>query len=127
MANGPVYTCSSIKYGQIQDGTTNTYLFGEKYQMSETYKTDTSYSDDNGIWTGSDCDNCRVTYTGLIPLQERGGYEPRSQRFGSVHTGSLGMAMCDGSVQRISYSIDQDIHYRLGVRNDNQPVSGAFD
>jgi hypothetical protein len=44
-------------------------------------------------------------------------------RFGAPHAASVGMCMCDGSVQRISYSIDEESHYYLGVRNDGQAVN----
>ncbi len=56
-------------------------------------------------------------------MQDRTGYDEYSMRFGAPHAGTFGMCMGDGSVQRISYSIDEETHYRLGVRNDGQAVS----
>lgn len=124
-ADGVIFTCSEVTIGQIRDGTTNTYLIGEKYLKSDAYETSGSSSDDNGIWVGADCDNCRVTYkaTTSTPMQDRAGYDEYSMRFGAPHAGSFGMSMCDGSVQRISYSIDEETHYYLGVRNDGQAVN----
>jgi len=119
-ANGMIYSCSEVTMGEIRDGSSNTYLLGEKYLKPDAYETAGSSSDDNGVWTGADCDNCRVTYkaAGSIPMQDRIGYDDYSMRFGSPHAGTFGMCMSDGSVQHISYSIDQDTHYNLGVRND---------
>ena len=42
--------------------------------------------------------------------------------FGSAHAIGINMALCDGSVQRISYSIDPLVHQYLGSRNDGQPI-----
>ena len=56
------------------------------------------------------------------PMQDRAGFETGSNRFGSAHAGSFGMAMCDGSAQRISYSIDLQTHQYLGYRADGQAV-----
>ncbi|MBQ2822771.1 MAG: DUF1559 domain-containing protein [Thermoguttaceae bacterium] len=123
--DGTIYALSEVTIAQIKDGTTNTYLFGEKYVQSSTYETAGSSCDDNGIWVGADCDSCRVTYksSATIPVQDRANYDEYSMRFGSPHAGAFGMAMCDGSTQRISYSIDQETHYWLGVRNDGESVT----
>ncbi|MBQ4142594.1 MAG: DUF1559 domain-containing protein [Thermoguttaceae bacterium] len=119
-ANGLIFCCSEIYPEEVHDGTANTYLIGEKYLKADTYETSGSSSDDNGIWTGADCDNCRSTYNANTnnPLQDRKGYEEYSQRFGSAHAGTFGMAMGDGAVHRISYAIDSTTHYRLGCRDD---------
>ena len=45
--------------------------------------------------------------------------------FGSVHPGSFGMVMCDGSVRRIGYDIDRFVHQHLGVVDDGNVV-GEF-
>ncbi len=121
-ANGVIFSCSEIIPEEIYDGSSNTYLIGEKYLKADTYETSGSSSDDNGIWTGADCDNCRVTNTDAIaqPMQDRKGYDEYSQRFGSTHAGTFGMAMADGSVHRISYAIDKTTHYRLGCRDDGE-------
>lgn len=125
--NGVIYDCSEITLGEIRDGTTNTYLIGEKYTCPDIYES-TSSTDDNGLYAGMDSDNQRSAGTivkdesksssALLPYQDRSGFETNSYRFGSAHSGALGMAMCDGSVQRISYSIDTETHVRLAARSD---------
>ncbi len=124
--NGVIYDFSEITMGEIRDGSSNTYLIGEKYVGTDKYESTTSY-DDNGIYAGQDSDNSRScgtlsSLTIMAPLQDRKAYDGSTQ-FGSPHAGSFGMVMCDGSVQRISYSVDAKTHIYLGCRNDNEPVS----
>ncbi|MDO4573621.1 MAG: DUF1559 domain-containing protein [Planctomycetia bacterium] len=119
-ANGVIFSCSETRVGEIRDGLTNTYLVGEKYHNSDTYETNGSSNDDNGAYIGADRDNCRCTKVAsdTVPMQDRSGYGNDDYRFGSCHAGGFGMAMCDGSVHRVVYSIDSKVHYCLGVRND---------
>ena len=42
--------------------------------------------------------------------------------YGSAHSNGFGMALCDGSVRTISYSIDLTTHGRLANRHDGNPV-----
>lgn len=124
--NGVIFDFSEISMGEIRDGTSNTYLFGEKYVSPDKYESTTSY-DDNGLYAGQDSDNTRScgtksSMTILTPLQDRKTYDG-SYQFGSPHAGSFGMVMCDGSVQRVSYSVDASTHIYLGCRNDGEPVT----
>ncbi|MDO4583688.1 MAG: DUF1559 domain-containing protein [Planctomycetia bacterium] len=133
--NGVIYECSEVTLGEIRDGTTNTYLIGEKYLAPENYEFDVSTGGDNeSLYVGADCDTHRscgtientqenITFSPFPPIQDRASYaSDSSQFFGSAHSGALGMAMCDGSVQRISYSIDPETHALLGARNDGRPA-----
>ena len=123
--NGVILTLGAVRIGEIRDGTTNTYLIGEKYLIPDYYEIYGDYSDDNGLYIGTDCDLVRMTYqsTAHQPLQDRAGFGKFSFAFGSCHAGAFGMAMCDGSAQRVSYSIDLETHYLLGVRNDGKVAS----
>ncbi|MDO5114408.1 MAG: DUF1559 domain-containing protein [Planctomycetia bacterium] len=115
--NGVIYVVSKVTLGEIRDGLTNTYLIGEKYLRPEAYEGGTiDAADDFGMYIGMDNDTCRNVNN--VPLQDRQGYGDSAEFFGSCHAGSFGMALCDGSVQRISYSIDNMVHYCFGVRND---------
>ncbi|MDO4582579.1 MAG: DUF1559 domain-containing protein [Planctomycetia bacterium] len=126
-ATGVIFSCSEVTIGEIYDGTTNTYLIGEKYMNPAVYES-SSASDDNGGYVGADKDHCRTVYKNgsCTPMQDRMNYGGEDYRFGSCHAGVFGMAMCDGSVQRISYSINQQTHYNLGVRDDGNVVEKAF-
>ena len=42
--------------------------------------------------------------------------------FGAAHSVGFQMAFCDGAVQMMSYSIDREIHRRLGNRKDGQTI-----
>ncbi|MDO4584283.1 MAG: DUF1559 domain-containing protein [Planctomycetia bacterium] len=118
--NGVIFTGSKVTLGEIRDGTTNTYLLGEKYmEPSQYYPTDTknlSYGDDVNAYTGGDDNQLWVAGQ---PLQDRSGLTTIFI-YGSVHPGAFGMAMCDGSVHRISYSIDTETHLNLGLRADGK-------
>ena len=51
------------------------------------------------------------------PRQDTIGVDdPNIYAFGSAHSGAMNMAMCDGSVQSISYDIDRDAHRYLANR-----------
>ncbi|MDO4575702.1 MAG: DUF1559 domain-containing protein [Planctomycetia bacterium] len=120
--NGVIHVVSKVTIGEIRDGTTNTYLIGEKYLRPEAYEGGTiDAADDFGMYIGMDNDTCRNV--NAIPIQDRQGYGNSGEFFGSCHAGSFGMALCDGSTQRISYNIDKKVHYCLGVRNDGGKYS----
>ncbi len=127
-ANGVIYDYGAASIGQIRDGTSNTYLIGEKYLAPGAYEATSTcfcYTDDISVYGGCDGDNERVaTVDTRLPMQDREAYEVNtSYRFGSSHAGAFGMVMCDGSVQRISYSIDGETHVYLANRADNQAVT----
>jgi prepilin-type N-terminal cleavage/methylation domain-containing protein/prepilin-type processing-associated H-X9-DG protein len=119
---------------QVADGTSNTYLLGEKYMCSDCYENGLDGGDDWSQFSGQQDDTARVTgyYDGstfipIPPLQDTPGYWTaggNSMYFGSAHANGVHMAFCDGSVQQISYTIDTEIHRRLGNRFDGLKING---
>jgi len=65
-------------------------------------------------------------YTFNIPEQDIPGIS-RQNSFGSIHAGGFHMAMCDGSVRQISYTINRDVHKWLGNRRDGQATDVPSD
>ncbi len=126
-----------VLMSSITDGTSKTYLIGEKYVDPDNYldSGDGGYND--SAYCGHDWDNARYTYyttstnitviSGVYyPRQDQPGLAGLLQYFGSAHAGSFNMAFCDGSVQSINYAIDGAVHACLGNRHDGQVIPPAL-
>ncbi len=130
VATGIVYTGSLVKISDITDGTSTTYLIGEKYLDPDNYATGMSAGDNECAMTGENDDLARwgdPNYPSLTrPMSDTPGLIDGfpAMRFGSAHLAGFQMAFCDGSVRMMHFSIDQDTHRRLANRKDGLPVDG---
>lgn len=119
---GICFQRSEISIGEIKDGTTNTYLVGEKYLSPTAYATGTDAADNENMYVGYDNDIYRSSHPNLgSPMQDRNGIA-NTYIWGSAHSSGFQMALCDGSVRSISYSIDLVTHARMANRKDGQIV-----
>ena len=114
---GVSYLESEIGFSRITDGTSNTYMAGEKYMNPDHYDTGQSFADNEHWACGFNNDIYRSGVT--APLQDTPGvFLPDS--FGSTHPGVFQMVMCDGSVHSVDYAIDPMLHMYLSNREDGQ-------
>jgi prepilin-type N-terminal cleavage/methylation domain-containing protein/prepilin-type processing-associated H-X9-DG protein len=126
-ATGVIYCGSMIRPVDVTDGTSNTYLIGEKYMNYDCYETGTDAADNEEAMAGDNQDISRWTiwdWGGTIfrPMQDTPGYS-NGIIFGSAHDSVFNMAFCDGSVQAMSYTIDKDVHLYLGNRRDGAVIN----
>lgn len=125
-SDGLIYRRSRVRQKDVADGTTNTYLLGEKYVDPAKIAAGTSDDDDQSLYSGHDRDTVRVGFVppyrdaaGFDPTQVHGGFPPPIA-FGSAHPSSCGMSMADGSVRLVEYTIDAAVHRGLAARNDGK-------
>ncbi len=135
--NGIVYQVSRVRFADITDGTSNTYMIAEKPVNPDAYKgAIRDHSDDGALYRGFDDDLVRWTGTDnenfnnpqpLRVTQDRPGvnHDSTTYSFGSAHPGAFMALMADGSVRAISYTIDLQTHRVLGGCNDGG-VAGEF-
>ena len=112
---------SMVRMRDITDGTSKTYLIGEKSLNSDSYYDSEDPADDQCPYMGHDWDIARYTALDMPPMQDTPAYDDY-RGFGSAHAVGLNMAFCDGSVHMISYSINPEIHRRLGNRKDGLTI-----
>ena len=122
-STGVIYSRSEIAMAEITDGTSNTFLLGEKSLGPDHYFTGLDYADDAGVFEGHAHDVARWTGPNMPPWPDTPGYMLFT-RFGSAHSNGLHMSMCDGSVQFINYSIDPLVFSYLGNRKDGMAIDG---
>ncbi|QDU57792.1 DUF1559 family PulG-like putative transporter [Aeoliella mucimassa] len=101
--NGISFRRSEVDIRHITDGTSKTFLYGEKYLNPANYITGNDGGDNETWCTGYNNDNYRNGYN--APQQDTEGV-PDDTRFGSSHPSVFMMAYCDGSVDAIEYDID---------------------
>ncbi|MCG2684734.1 MAG: DUF1559 domain-containing protein [Planctomycetales bacterium] len=127
-ATGVFYPTSTTRMADITDGASNTFLVGEKYLSPDYYHIGVDPDDNNSIYSGYDVDinrwgigNEQDGYSTSTPQRDRPGLSDPNI-FGSAHAISLNMAMCDGSVQMINYTIDDRVWGRLLNRKDGLTI-----
>jgi prepilin-type N-terminal cleavage/methylation domain-containing protein/prepilin-type processing-associated H-X9-DG protein len=135
-ATGIAFCGSTVKLVDVTDGTSNTYLIGEKYMDPDLYSTGMDPADNEDALMGDNADIARWVSWTAPPYSNVVQYTPPRQDtpglhgsgglgtwvFGAAHSTGVNMALCDGSAQMTSYTIDQEIHRRLGNRKDGQPI-----
>jgi prepilin-type processing-associated H-X9-DG protein len=119
--NGISFLRSEVKMCDITDGTSNTYMLGEKFLAPDFYFNGTDGGDNESMLNGYDNDTHRSTNAAWMLMQDTPGYAG-GYRFGSPHTNGCMMAFCDGSVQIIAFSISPEIHRCLGNRMDGKVI-----
>jgi integrase len=130
---GIVFQRSTIRPSDITDGLSKTYLLGEKYIDANQYESGVDNADDQSGFLGYSIDVNRwtmnksttlqgFTVTNLTPQPDRRGVEEYS-RFGSAHSNVCIMALADGAVPRVSFTVDPETHRRLGNRRDGLTIN----
>jgi prepilin-type processing-associated H-X9-DG protein len=119
---GVCYQRSRIRFADIADGTSSTYLVGEKCVSPDKYRDGTDIGDDGPALSSDDLDLCRWASPYYPPYQDRTDVNTYYS-FGSAHAGGFNMAMCDGSVHSISYEINTTTHSYLANRKDQTPIN----
>ena len=121
---GVMFAGSEIRPADVTDGTSNTYLLGEKYKNPDYYEDGWEVGDEEAALIGDDSDITRWGGPGgpYVPCPDTMG-STNELIFGSAHSNGFNMAFCDGSVQTMSYSIDIQTHGWLCNRHDDHPVN----
>jgi hypothetical protein len=119
---------SQVKMADVTDGASNTYLVGEKCVDPDCYSDGLDWGDDQSVYTGDSDDanrwagNDSATAAGALPPIPDTAGGVYNWVFGSAHPSGFGMALCDGSVKMLSFTIDPLAHNYLGNRHDGQPI-----
>jgi prepilin-type N-terminal cleavage/methylation domain-containing protein len=131
---GVIFQRSTISFREITDGTSHTYLFGEKNLQDEYYEDGGARNDDQSMYTGWDRDNLRSTLIAVLASGTVVGNPPLPDtatpdqsdayqwRFGSAHPGTWLAVFCDGSVHVLSYDMAPLVHRDLGNRRDGNVI-----
>ncbi len=121
-ADGVSHIRSMVSEAHIKDGTSKTYLVGEKYLNFSTQGNGTQSGDDNQTWeVGFDWDTYRFTAS-LPDFDKNPDATSSNIMFGSSHISGFNMVFCDGSTRHIPYDVELVIHKALGGRKDGGPT-----
>jgi hypothetical protein len=115
-----------IGLASVDDGTSKTYLAGEKSLDPLHYEDGLSPGDNETMYSGYCTDLHR--FAGIAaadnplvpPLRDDTEIinPPGFIRFGSAHPSGFCMVFCDGSVHLVVYEVDPEVHFRFGHRKD---------
>lgn len=134
--DGLLYYNSSVSFGMITDGSTNTFLLGERYSFDPEYP---AFANFRG-WAWSSENSARDCIVGMLepvnfmlppgtgPSPGFSDTDKKFNSFSSGHTGGANFALGDGSVQFVSSSGNAGLELlqSLAIRDDGV-VAGIDD
>jgi prepilin-type N-terminal cleavage/methylation domain-containing protein/prepilin-type processing-associated H-X9-DG protein len=140
--NGPTGIRSQVELQQVTDGTSNTFLMGEKFLQPAHYFSGIGVpfgtppqtiakgnpGDNSSMYQGIDYDTTRQAGgsfdangnpQGMLPIldDDSGDHGTFERRFGSAHAGGVNMTFIDGSVTTIDYDVDPLVWNSHGSRD----------
>ncbi len=129
LSKGPFYYLYGAKFGDISDGTSNTFAMMEMLQAPSLTVIDRRgrpWNEDNSCYQLSTNlpPNSRAPDRGTcldqpaigLPCIDGGSNSQRQLAARSRHTGGINVVMCDASVQFISDSIDILVYRALSTQ-----------
>jgi prepilin-type processing-associated H-X9-DG protein len=117
---GVVQQFKPVKIADITDGTSNTFLIGDK-RLNIRYLGQKQQDDNQGYTVGFNYDTIRKTNQPPAPDYSAASGDGGGL-FGSSHPAGINALFADGSVRVISYSVSTETFARLGNKSDGKPV-----
>ncbi|MDO4568869.1 MAG: DUF1559 domain-containing protein [Planctomycetia bacterium] len=124
--DGVIFARSSVSIDSIVDGTSNTFLLGEKFIQPQFYTKNTSNEDLMYAYAGTHPlgHGNAITQDWNLTDSEGNLTSVNAQaNWGSAHAGTSGMALCDGSVHRVKYSISAEVMEAMLGRLDKTAIT----
>jgi prepilin-type N-terminal cleavage/methylation domain-containing protein len=120
---GVSFQRSEIGIEHITDGSSNTYLIGEKYLNAQNYENGVDAGDNETWATGFNNDVNRAAYDPPAQdLMNPPARDCQARIFGASHNG-FHMSFCDGHIEMIDFGVDLLIHRGNANRADaGQPA-----
>jgi prepilin-type N-terminal cleavage/methylation domain-containing protein len=113
--NGIAHVRSQVRITDITKGSSNQIILGEKFIMSDHYVDSVDGGNNECAYTGMNNDIIRSTY--YQPSKDVPGSQAPSSstyRFGGPHSSGIMVALGDGSVRMIKFSIDLATFQAMG-------------
>lgn len=122
-SKGIIVMFGQVKESHVKDGTSKTYLLGERHIYFDRYDTG-ALADDNEGWVIGYNNDC-IRWTSSPPESDNTADTTNAfSRWGAPHLTGFNIVFCDGSVRTIPFDIDPGLHQVLGNRADSQTISG---
>ncbi|UUO05701.1 DUF1559 domain-containing protein [Blastopirellula sp. J2-11] len=110
-----------LAFRDVTDGTSNTFLVGEKHVDIKQFGVGGLEFTDGGAYNGDGFNSMR--FAGPSKTLARSPTETASNIFGSYHPGICQFVFVDGSVQSIPVTIDSTTLGYLAARNDGEVIN----
>jgi prepilin-type N-terminal cleavage/methylation domain-containing protein len=132
--SGVIFQRSEIKIRHITDGTSKTYLLGEKNLDPNHYLDCDVFNDDQSMYNGYDQDTIRGADNWIPgfgsptdppsrpPLPDTPG-QYHAWNFGGPHSGGWIASFCDNSVRYLSFEMSSALHQNYATRNDDRVLN----